>query len=108
VIVTSTGLAGVGSACAETLLLYATLAITLPLEDLDDSDALAEIAARTLAALAELTPESLSGAHPALLALTFRGAEGAQRVVVAPYAAALTAYDAGLRGPELLLVLGAA
>jgi hypothetical protein len=108
VILTSTGIAGTGAGCADRLTLYATLAITLPLEDLDDSDALADHAARTLAALAELTPESLSGAHPALLALTFRGAEGAQRVVVAPYAAALTAYAAGLRGPELLLVLGAA
>jgi hypothetical protein len=108
VTLTSTGIAGTGAGCADRLTLYATLAITLPIADVEDTLALAEIAARTLAALAELPPESLSGAHPALLALTFREAEGAQRVVVAPYAAALTAYAAGLRGPELLLVLGAA
>ncbi len=111
VTITSVGVAGVGGGCADLLPLYTTLAATLPLENLDDAAALADLAARALAALAgpaELAPESLPGAHPALLALTFRDPEGAQRAVAAPYAAALAAHAAGLRGADLLLALGAA
>lgn len=110
VTITSVGTAGVGGGCADLLPLYTTLAVALPLARLDDAAALADLTARTLAALAglaELAPESLPGAHPALLALAFHDSAGAQRVIVAPYAAALAAHVAGLRGADLLLALGA-